>query len=559
MDKKQAVGALEAAADVLELLGEEGFRVNAFRAAARALENLGEPFEDVLARGFRGVPKIGGTLGEELREFARTGALPSYRAAAEQLPPGVLGLFRVRGLGPKKIRLLWLSGIASLEELREACLDGRVAAIKGFGAKSQATILENVEFALSAQGRFRLGVAYGVADQVTRALEGLEPRLAGSLRRGLETVGDVDLTVTGTREEVWGRLEGLLEDLGHAEYPAWRGTLSGVPIEVGYGTAETRGAVDLTFAGGAYRDVVLGKATEQGLTLDSAGLRRENEVLPTPSERDVFAVLKLPDRPPEYRETEHLGLDDLPPEEDLIREGDILGLLHTHSTWSDGGASIREMAGAARDLGQYLGTGDHSGNAFYANGLNAERLHAQLREVRALQAEGLPLIAGAEVDILEDGTLDYPDELLAELDYVVASVHSHFNLDPARQTERLIRAVSHPLITILGHPTGRLLLRRPPYAFDLDAVLEAAFERSTVVEINANPARLDLDWRGALRWRSQLKFAVNTDAHVPAGLGDVRFGVAVARKAGLTKADVVNSLDRQAFLDFVREQRARRL
>lgn len=560
MDKKQAVSALAAAADVLELLGEEGFRVSAFRAAARALENLAEPFEDVLARGFRGVPKIGGTLGEELRELARTGALPSYQAAAEQLPPGVLELFRVRGLGPKKIRLLWLSGIASLEKLREACLSGQVAAIKGFGAKSQATILENVEFALSAQGRFRLGTAFGVADQVMRALDGLSPRISGSLRRGLETVGDVDLTATGTREEVRGRLEGLLENLGHAEYPAWRGEVNGVPVEVGYGTAATRGAVDLTFMGGAYRDVIFKSAKEQNLTLDSNGLTRDNEVLPTPTERDVFALLNLPYRPPEYREAEHLGLEDLPPEDELIKADDILGLLHTHSTWSDGAASIREMAGAVRDLGpgMYLGTGDHSGNAFYANGLGPERLREQLREVRALQAEGLPLIAGAEVDILEDGALDYPDELLKELDYVVASVHSHFNLDAVKQTERLIRAVSHPLITILGHPTGRLLLRRPPYALDLDAVLEAAVGRGTVIEINANPARLDLDWRGALRWRGQLKFAINTDAHVPDGLGDLRSGVAVARKAGLTKGDVVNCLPRTDFLAFVQKQRAGR-
>ena len=558
MNKKQAVSALEAAADVLELLGDEGFRVQAFRAAARSLENLAEPFEDVLARGFRSVPKIGGTLGEELRELARTGALPSYREAAEQLPPGVLELFRVRGLGPKKIRVLWLSGIASLEGLREACLDGRVAAIKGFGARSQAAILENVEFALAAQGRWRLGTAFGVADQLTSALEGLAPRVAGSLRRGLETVGDVDLTVTGTREEVRGRLEGLLEDLSHAEYPAWRGEVSGVPVEVGYATADTRGAVDLVFAGGAYKDVVQKSASENGLTLDSNGLKRGSELLPTPTERDVFASLTIPYRPPEYREAEHVGLDDLPPEADLIKADDILGLLHTHSTWSDGAASVREMAGAARDLGRYLGTGDHSGNAFYANGLSAARLREQLTEVRALQAEGLPMVAGTEVDILEGGALDYPDELLAQLDYVVASVHSHFNLDAAQQTARLVRAVSHPLVTILGHPTGRLLLHRPPYAFDLGAVLEAAAGRGTVVEINANPARLDLDWRAALRWRGQLKFAINTDAHVPAGLGDLRYGVAVARKAGLTKADVVNCLDQTAFLDFVRAQRARR-
>ena len=238
---------------------------------------------------------------------------------------------------------------------------------------------------------------------------------------------------------------------------------------------------------------------------------------------------------------------------------DLRGMIHTHSVWSDGTTSIAEMAAEALRLGhEFLGTGDHSRAAYYANGLSIERLQAQLKEVRELQAAGVPLVAGAEVDILEDGTLDYPDDVLAELDYVVASVHSHFTLESAKQTERLVRAASHPLVTVLGHPTGRLLLRRGSYALDLDAVMAACAAQGTVVEINANAARLDVDWRVALRWRDRVKFAINTDAHVLGGLQDARYGVLVARKAGLTPAHVVNTLSRGDFLEFVARQRAAR-
>lgn len=563
LNKKQVVGVLKSTADVLELLGEDEFRVKAFAAAARAFEALEEDFDEVLARGFRGVPKVGATLGAELREFAQTGLLPSFENAAALVPPGVLSLFRVRGLGPKKIRALWNAGVASLEELREACLSGRVAALKGFGAKSQAGILENVEFALRAQGRQHLSTALTVAEQLCQALAGFSPRLAGGLRRGMESVADVDLTVTGEREAVRAALAPLVTNLAHGDFPVWRGEVNGVPVEVGYAEPNTRGAVDLMFGGGAWRDLVLGQAEARGFELSSLGLRRGDATLPTPSETDVLAHLALPFTLPEYREAEHLarGLAGLPGAKELLRTEDILGLLHTHSVWSDGAASVEDMAREAlRVAGEkaYLGTGDHSQSAFYAGGMSLERLRAQVREVRGLQAAGLPLLAGAEVDILEDGSLDYPDEELASLDYVVASVHSYFNLEAARQTERLVRAATHPLVTILGHPTGRLLLRRPSYALDLDAVLQAAAARGTVVEINANAYRLDLDWRDALRWRGKVKFAVNTDAHVLAGLHDSRFGVMVARKAGLTKADVVNCLSREDFLAFVQGQRAAR-
>lgn len=563
MDKKTLAGALKSTADLLDLLGEEAFKVNAYRGAARSLESLEASFEDLQAAGFRGIPKVGPSIAAELAEYAQTGQFGPLEEAASLIPAGVLSLFRVRGLGPKKIRALWDAGTDSLEVLREACQDGRVANLKGFGAKSAATFLEAVEFALKAQERQHLSTACAVGEQLLTALGGLDARLAGSVRRGLDTIGDVEVTVQATEEQIEARLTGVAEDLGRAEaYPAVTGRVNGVPVEVGYGPAATRGALDLMFGGSkAFQHVLLDRAAELGLTLDSAGLRRGSELLPSTTEAEVADQLNLPLPPPEYREAEHLerGWQDLPPPEQLITVADIRGTLHTHTTWSDATASLREMAEAAVALGHtYLGTGDHSRAAAYANGMTLERLHAYIKEIRELQRAGVPLLAGAEVDILEDGSLDYPDEDLAGLDYVVASVHSYFQLSQERQTERLIRAVRHPLITILGHPTGRLLLRRPSYALDLDAVLAAAAQRGTVVEINASPYRFDLDWRAALRWRDRLQFAINTDAHSPAGLRDIGYGVMVARKAGLTPDLVVNSLGQQEFLDFVARQRAAR-
>ncbi len=563
MDRKQAAHALERTADLLDLLGAEAFRANAFRAAARSLEGVDTPWAELVLTRFEHVPRIGKALAAQLAALDRTGVFAPLEEVSAQVPLGVQALFRVRGLGPKKIGALWGAGVESLAELRAALTDGRVAAIKGFGAKTAATLLENVEFALAASERHLMPVGARAAARLAERLADLEPRAGGSVRRGLDTVGDVDVTVTGAREAVAARLSDLLADITDAPYPALRGTLEGVAVEVGYGDAESRGARDLMFGGSkAYVEFLQGRAEARGLTLTSAGLRGTDGALAAGDERAVLAALGLPWLPPEYREPEHEAhWPDpfrLPPESGLVTVEDLRGLLHTHSNWSDGAASLTEMVAAARAQGRYLGTGDHSRAAFYANGLSVERLRAYIAEIRTLQAEGEPVLAGAEVDILEDGALDYPDEELAQLDYVVVSVHSRFDLSAEAQTARLVRAARHPLVTILGHPTGRLTLQRPSYALDLDAVLAACEANGTVVEINANPHRLDLDWRVALRWRERLTFAINTDAHVPGGLNDLRFGVQVARKAGLRARDVVNSLDQGAFLEFVRAQRAGR-
>ncbi|CAM3513210.1 DNA polymerase/3'-5' exonuclease PolX [Deinococcus frigens] len=562
LTRKSLVHTLNSTADLLDLLGEEAFRAQAYRGAARSLEGLEAEASDLAAKDFAGIPKVGKNIAAELGAYMQTGTFGPLEDAASQIPPGVLGLFRVRGLGPKKIRALWDAGFDSLERLREGAQNGGVASTKGFGARSAATILEAVDFALASQERQSLSSGLDVSQALATRLADLDGRISGDARRGLDTVRVARVTVTGMAEEVEARLAGVVEDLAPVEKkPVLAGRVDGVPVEIAYAPAEARGALDLMMGGAAgYREELRAEAKARGFDLSGRGLKKDGQMIPAPAEQDVTDALGLPLRPAEYREPEHDAIwQTLPQPEQLVTVGDLRGMLHTHSVWSDGAATVRDMVGAAVALGHaYLGTGDHSRAAHYANGLSIERLHAYIAEIRDLQAEGLPVLAGAEVDILDDGALDYLDEELLKLDYVVASVHSLFTLDPARQTERLVRAASHPLITVLGHPTGRLLLRRPGYALDLDAVLAACEANGTVVEINANAARLDLDWREALRWRERLTFAINTDAHVPGGLADARFGVAVARKAGLRADQIINTLGQAEFLDFVARQRAAR-
>ncbi|GEM47117.1 PHP domain-containing protein [Deinococcus cellulosilyticus] len=559
MSLKDLIKTLNLTADLFELLEENAFRINSYRAAARSLESVEDSLEDLVQRKFRDVPKVGSTLAALLVEYVETGVFGPLEEAASQVPAGVLTLFRVRGLGPKKIRLLWNTGIESLEDLREACENGQIATLKGFGAKSQANILESVIFALQSQERVHMSTAMSIAEVLMENFRDMSPKLAGSVSRGLETSADVEITISCSKESTYGTLKLIAEDVQHAEgYAAWQGRIQGVRVEVGYAEPEVRGAMDAMFSGAYWREKLEQKAQEKGMEISSSGLKQQSSPLFTLSEEDVYEALELPHLPPEYREPEHEGLV-LPSAEELITVRDIRGMLHVHSHYSDGIPTLRDLITTVVQNGhEYLGMGDHSVSAYYAHGLSIERLREQMREIDELRKEGFKILKGSEVDILQDGSLDYPDDVLAELDYVVASVHSHFTLSEEEQTKRLVQAVSHPLVTILGHPTGRLLLRRPSYALNLDAVLEAAAERGTVIEINANAYRLDLDWRVALKWRDRLKFAINTDAHVLGGLKDIRYGVAVARKAGLTPAHVINTLGHQEMLDFIQKQRSAR-
>jgi DNA polymerase (family X) len=560
--KKEALAALSLTADLLELLGQNEFRALAYRKSERLLERWEGDWDAALEDNFKDAPGVGAQLGRSLTVFAQTGVFEPLEEVRVQVPANVQELFRVRGLGPKKIRALWDNGVDSLTALVQAARDGKLATLKGFGKSTAEKLLEAAEFLMAVGERHRVGEAQMAFERLQELLEGVaEVHPAGSLRRGLETVGDLDVVAVGEVTAITATLEplGLLPD---AKYPwLFAASVEGLTLQLAIASPQTFGATLLVMTGSkpfleraweASRRLGFGELT-------SKGLYDGYELIPTPSEPDAFKALELPYRIPEWREAEHDGVE-LPDPERLVTVSSVQGMLHVHTSYSDGAHSVLEMARAAQALGMtYLGICDHSQTAFYAGGLTPARVRAQWQEIDAVNAElsGLRILKGIESDILEDGSLDYDEDMLSGFDFVVASVHSKFDLSEVKQTERLIRAVQSPFTTILGHPTGRLLLRRPSYKVDVSAVLEAAREAGTVVEINANPYRLDLDWRDLLRAPRDIRIAVNTDAHHTSGYHDLKFGIRVARKAAITRDRLVNALSCDEFLMLAREKRER--
>lgn len=550
VSKKELVRQLTEASRLLELLGAEGFRANAYAAAARQLDAFEGDFTALFAeRRLSELRGVGKGLAAEMYALRSRERLQVLDDLYEQVPDGVRGLLRVSGLGPKKARLLWLSGIEDLEELVAAAEDGRVAALKGFGAKSARTLGAGAAFALSAAARLRLDEAELYAAAFTSALAQLLPdahlHWVGELRRSLETVGTLQAVVTGvSADELERALVVFCHGVASSDTTVSL-SFEGRRLELFLADAATLGAALAVRTGDeAFVAALQGEAAAKGLRLTGAGLFSGEERLETCDEGEVFSALGVSYAPPERR--------DVPfgsPTGELVTVRDVRGLVHNHSSWSDGAAPLREMVAAARALGySYLAMADHSKTSYYANGLSVERVFAQAEEIaairRELAAEGsdFRVLHGLEVDIMPGGSLDYPDEVLAGLDYAVVSVHQHFTLDRARQTERIVRAVQNPYAGILAHMTGRLLLRRPGYEVDVEAVLRACADTGTVLEVNANPYRLDLDWRDVIRARELgCRFAVNPDAHHPDGYHDVRYGVLMARKAGLRASDIVNT------------------
>jgi DNA polymerase (family X) len=559
--KKDALNALSLTADLLELLGGNDFRALAYRKSERLLERWEGDWDAAIDDGFKDVPGIGAQTGRQMTQFAQTGLFQPLEELRAEVPTGVLELFRVRGLGPKKIRALWDGGVDSVNALIVAAKEGSLAAMKGFGKNTQEKLLEAAEFIQATGERHRLHAAENAFLVLKAQLEGIaEVHAAGSYRRGFETIGDLDAVVVGEAEAIKAALErfGIAPD---SQY-GWllNATLEGVKLQLAVASPENFGAVMLVLTGSKpFLERAFAASKRLGFgELTSQGLYDGYERIPTPTEADAFGALELPYVIPEWREPEH---DEaaLPNPSDLVTLADVKGMLHVHTTYSDGAHSVREMALAAKRMGMhYLGICDHSQSAFYAGGLTAARVREQWQEIDAVNAEmeDFKILKGIESDILADGELDYRDDVLTGFDFVVASVHSKFDLSEADQTARLIRAVQNPFTTILGHPTGRLLLRRPSYKLNIPAVLEAARAAGTVVEINASPYRLDLDWRHALSAQSQ-RYAVNTDAHHTSGYEDLKFGVRVARKGAVTRDRFINALSAAEFMAFAQAKRER--
>jgi DNA polymerase (family 10) len=547
IDKKVLVAQLKESARLLEVLGEDPFRARAFDNAARQLDTFGGDVARLLTEDrLTEVPGIGKGLAAELAALKTRDTLPLLDELHERVPAGVRSLFRVSGLGAKKIAALWRSGITDLPALVEAARDGRVAALKGFGAKSAQALLEAAEFALEASRYLRLDQAEVLAEAVVARLHEALPQarfeVAGELRRACEVIAGLELVAADADATEVQAVLG--ETRSHVKDDRVQAELDGYPLTVhlcranAFGTTLARATGNEAFWGWLEQ-----RAGDRGVALQ--GQAYEDEA-------SLFTALSLPFIPPERRE--EAEPETVP---DLVTRADIRGLVHAHTRASDGAASLREMVAAAQARGyRYLAMADHSQSSQVANGLSPERVLAQAEEVAQLRRElaaagsDFGLLHGIEVDIRTDGSLDYDDEILARLDYVIVSVHQNFSLSLAQQTERIVRAVRHPRASILAHPTGRLLLQRPGYALDLEAVIEACAESGTVIELNANPRRLDLDWRWVKRAKAQgCRFAINPDAHAPSGYDDLRYGVAQARKGGLTTADVVNTApNAEAFL-----------
>lgn len=564
MTKHDVAAALDEIGTLLSLQGENDFRTRAYHNAARAVDQLEGDIQQQLANGsLAKVRGIGESMLAKISTLITTGNLPYLEELRAKVPPGMQEMLRVPSLGTKKVKALHEAlGIDSLEKLKAACERGEVAGLKGFGERMQKKLLDGVTFLGTVGNRVLFAQAYplGLAllDQL-KALPGVvRAELCGSLRRRRETAKDIDIVVsTDDPQAVMDAFVAFPEVMQIVAHGASKSSvvaalsLRGERVVL---NADLRAVTDeqfpvtvLHFTGSKDHNIRLRqRAIERGMSLNDFALTGPNGPLPVREEADVYKALDLKWLPPEMREdTGEVELAERGAIPSLIEPGDIRGVFHNHTTASDGRATLAEMANAAKKLGyEYFGVGDHSQSLTIANGLNASRVRAQWAEIDALNAKlkGIRVLKGTECDILKDGSLDFPDDLLAGFDYVVVSVHSHFDLPEPEQTDRVCKALAHPATTMLGHATGRLLLRREGYKLDLEKVLQAAATHGKMIEINAQPDRLDLDWSHVKRAKQLgIPLVINPDAHSTPELELVPFGVNVARRGWLMKDDVFNT------------------
>ncbi len=582
MDKSEVAAVLEEIATLLELQGENPFRCQAYTKAARAISQLETNLADVVREGkLAGIPGIGEVLREKITALVNDGKLPFYDDLKAKTPPGLLQMLRLPGIGPKKVKAMFDQlGIDDLVKLKAACEKDQIAVLKGFGKKTQDKILEGLAFLDLTADRVRIDKAQAVAEVVLAELAKLPGiqrlQLCGSLRRRRETIKDIDLLAVSDEPvslmAAFVALPLVKKIIGHGE------TKSSVVLEaiddehkrffmncdLRVVSAEQFPFALNYFTGSKEHNVAMRqRAIQMGLKLNEYELAGADKSVKAKDEADLYRALGLDYVEPELREdtgeiaaaTEH----HLPK---LVELGGLLGTFHNHTTWSDGANSVEEMALAAKNLGlKYLGLADHSQSLTVANGLNPTRVREQQKEIDAANAKlkGIHIFKGIECDILADGSLDYDEETLATFDYVVVSVHSFFNQTEDEMTARICKAIRHPRVTMLGHATGRILLRRDGYKVDLDRVLKTAAETGTLVEINASPYRLDLDWIHCKRAKALgVPLVINPDAHATDQLENLRFGIDVARRGWLEKGDVFNTRTLTEVTTYLREARKSR-
>src|SRR5579875_1267572 len=583
MDKNQIASLLDQIGILMELKeGSSPFEVRAYQNAARTLNGIEGDIAELDREGrLKGMPGIGPTILKRIEEAINTGHIALYDELVAETPPIKLEMTRLPGIGPKKINAIYNQlHVNSLAELKQAAEENKIAPLPGFGKKTQEKILQGIDFLAQHSDRYLYPVVEAEAERIRAALATLPQivrlEIAGSLRRRRETVKDIDMVASvrdNASEEERNKIMDFFTSLPSVVSVTGKGpTRSSVVLNNGI-------AMDLRvvndsqfpytlhhFSGSREHHIALRRrALAHNMTINDYGMFRGKEpnleLVPARDEADMYRALGLDYIEPELREDmgeiEAAEKHGLPK---LVTLSDIRGTLHVHSVWSDGQNTIREMAEACIERGyQYLGITDHSKVAAYAGGLSVEDLKRQGEEIDRLNEEfagKICILKGTECDILKDGSLDFPDEALASLDFVVASIHSNFNMTEEEETQRMIRAISNPYVNIIGHATGRILLGRPGYSLNIEAVIDAAAAHMVSIEINANPSRLDLDWRYLRRARDKgMKIPIDTDAHSIAGLDDMRYGVYIARKGWLTASDVLNAFPLEKLLKYFQEQR----
>ena len=571
MEKSQIANILEEIGYLLELKGENPFKTRAYENGARVVKGLSQDLADLVASGeISKIKGIGSALADKITELVQTGRLEYYEKLKRAFPDGLLEMAKVPGMGPKKIRKLYEEeGITSIDALEKACQENRIAGIEGFGSKTQTKILEGIAFIRQHSNRHLYHQAYHVAEKLLdtiRSCSGvIRAEVTGSLRRCKETVKDIDIVASAASEDREGIMTFFTTQTAPKSIISKGETKSSI-ITGGGMQADLRIVADDEFpyilhhftGSKEHNTAMRGLAKKRGLKMSEYGLFRENgERIDCADETDIFSVFDMAFVPPELREDlgeiEAAQSDKLP---HLICPDDLRGILHAHTTYSDGANTLREMAEACRTMGmQYLGISDHSKIVVYANGLSADRLKKQGDEIRALNDEysDFRIFHGTECDIMLDGTLDFSDDVLAELDFVVISVHQKLAMSQKEATDRIVNAMQNPHVTILGHPTGRILLEREGYPLDYDKIFAAAGENNVVIEINASPYRFDLDWRYLRQAKEYgVKLSINPDAHSTDGLADIYWGVGIARKGWLQAADVLNTMDVGDIANFFR-------
>ena len=572
MDKRRVADILGEIALYLELKGENLFKIRAYENGARIIQALDEDLEVLVREKRLGTIKgIGKALEQKITELVTTGNLEYYNKLKAEFPASLFELFKIPGLGAKKIRLLYETlGIETIGELEYACKENRLLELPGFGQKTQENILKGISLVRTASGRYLLheaeDMALGVFNGLKECPEVNSLSIAGSLRRKKEIIKDIDILAASDQAErvmdCFVALPDVADIIGRGPTKASVRLQKGIAVDLRVVSPEQYPYALHHFTGSKEHNTKMRHTAKSlGLKMNEYGLFREADGsrIPCSNEEELFKALGMAYIPPELREDTgeiEAAMENRLP--DLVERDDLKGIFHIHTCYSDGINSIKELAEEARRQGyQYIGIADHSRSAYYAGGLSEDDVIRQHEEIDALneQYEDFHIFKGIESDILPDGSLDYPDEFLRGFDYVIISVHSQFRMDRESMTRRILKAMDHPAATMLGHPSGRLLLSRDPYEADMEQILAKAAERGTVLEINANPHRLDLDWRWIKRAKEiGVKLMINPDAHSIETISHTQYGLAIARKGWCEKEDILNCLgteDMTAFLNRV--------